>query len=83
MKRAVVAIVGAYGLVLFATVVGTGVGALLAGCSEESSRKAVEARIYTVEHDGHRFVVVAKGRGSEPRAILHHPDCPCGKGSRP
>lgn len=32
--------------------------------------------LHTVEHDKHLFIVEGRhGKG----AILHHPDCPCGK----
>lgn len=32
--------------------------------------------LHTIEHDKHLFIVEGRyGKG----AILHHPDCPCGK----
>lgn len=34
--------------------------------------------LYTAEHDGHKFVV-DKNWGSAGIAMMHHPDCPCGK----
>ena len=33
------------------------------------------SRLCTADHDEHRFVL-AEGQGT---AVLHHPDCPCGK----
>lgn len=73
-----------------ATALAAACSALLAGCGEtprqttererstgvKSETRYGDGWIYTVEHDGHWFVL--EGRYSKG-AMLHHPDCPCGK----
>lgn len=34
-------------------------------------------KVTTVKHDNHLFIVY--GTGSQSAAIMHHPDCACGK----
>jgi hypothetical protein len=34
------------------------------------------SQIHTLDHDGHKFVLMV---GTNRGALLHHPDCPCGK----
>jgi hypothetical protein len=38
------------------------------------------AAIYTVLHDDHKLIVATRYGGGT--ALLHHPDCPCGKAER-
>lgn len=59
---------------------------VLAGCESKVSQDAayqeikqrrtdeVRDDVYTVEHDGHQFVVY---RGSQKGGIIHHPGCKC------
>lgn len=43
---------------------------------QQARLKDVETDVFTVEHDGHLFVVY---RGSQKGGIIHHPGCKCGK----
>lgn len=62
-------------LILFAMI-------LLSGCKPTIEPANIGSRtdigfigdVYTVQHDGHEFVVV---RGTECVGILHHPGCRC------
>ncbi len=56
---------------------------IFSGCGQHAAPTAVtrigpSAKLYTVEHDGHTFVVfyanavLGKGGG-----MVHHPDCEC------
>lgn len=61
---------------------------LLSGCSGSvryESKPAIDAiesetrgtvDLFTVEHDGHKFIL---GRITSGSAMVHHPDCPCQK----
>lgn len=53
--------------------------ALLLGCDDSSNKASTRTSLYSlysVEHDGHKFVVAYNA------GLLHHPDCPCGKERR-
>ncbi len=40
--------------------------------SDAYTRAGFGGSIHTITHDGHRFVVLTRDRGT---ALLHHPDC--------
>ena len=52
---------------------------IIAGVAYGNSyaRRMIESNILTVTHDGHTLIVYSTQRGA---AMIHHPDCPCGKG---
>jgi len=41
---------------------------------QEWRTKDIQNSVYTIEHDGHKFVVITRQNGV---AMLHHPSCPC------
>lgn len=56
--------------------------ALILGCNCEAnySGKVYKTdKVYTIEHDGHKFVLVTSSHTASAAGIgiLHHPDCPC------
>lgn len=61
---------------------------LLVGCDETAPKSQVATiavtefhysnYLYTLNHDGHSFVVVLSG--ADPRSVVHHPGCQCLKG---
>lgn len=50
----------------------------IVGCNDSKKRSPQTyygpGTLYTVYHDGHKFVTVGSGSG-----LLHHPDCACEK----
>lgn len=49
--------------------------AVLANKSIESrTQVGIYTSILTIEHEGHKFIIVTKNDGV---ALLHHPDCNC------
>lgn len=51
-----------------------------AGCEEDKGSTVaanLNARLYTAEHDGHKFVVGHSGDSRGGVSVTHHPGCPC------
>lgn len=64
-------------MVLFSVLVGCDQGPVTTVNSSKITQVGLSLELRTVEHDGHKFVVVWTGASQGGCSMSHHPGCQC------